>query len=263
MGKHLLKQAVDTWMSDSFMDPWKRYLETKQARGEVVKVGNVHVDAVNMFQRPFVCDSHVCSPGLRKRGKQSCCGELEAAVTPEELKGVEKHFHLIDQVLRREDPSWARKPRTLDECTEIQEFNLMLRKRGGRCVFSYPGGDGELLCAVHTAAMEAGLDLFKVKPKLCSIFPLVLQDMLDGTYMLSKLDEENGALIGFSSYNELPCLHGKKTYGADGPPTYQDFVGTLSSIFSPRFVQDLDVAARAWRKERGLATPPLRRLPVL
>lgn len=258
MATHRLKQLVDDWMVESYHAPWRSYIKLKQDRGELVAVGNVLVDASNIFLKPFTCDSCVCSPGLRPRGKQSCCAELEASVTQGEMDGIRKHFDKVDAVLRRQDPAWARRPRTFEQCLEPQpDFTLQLAKRAGRCVFSYHGPKDQLWCAVHTAGMEEGLDVFRLKPRLCSIFPLLLQELEDDTYLLSLLDEQNGSLIGFTSYKELPCLHGTKTFGAKGPPTYLDFVGTLTGCFSRRFVEQLDAAARQWRGAKGLSTPPL------
>jgi hypothetical protein len=259
MTTYVMRAAVDRWMSDAFLDPWRRYLRVKRERGEVLTLGNIHVDTTNLFLRPFRCDTRVCTPGKRGRGRQSCCVELEAAVTPEELRGVERWFPRIDAVLRQRDPGWARRPLSVSACrVETPDFTLQLAKRGGRCALSFLAPSGELLCAAHAAALEHGEGPFKVKPRLCSIFPLLHQDMQDGTFFLSRLDQENGCLVGFSSYKELACLHGEKTFGPDGPPGYLDFLWTLEGVFGGRMVRDLDAAARSWRRARGLKTPSAR-----
>jgi len=44
----------------------------------------------------------------------------------------------------------------------------------GRCMYSYRGPRGETWCAIHSAALDLGLDPWTTKPKSCLLWPLAL-----------------------------------------------------------------------------------------
>ena len=265
-----LRAAVDNWMVDAYIEPWRAYVASKRARGHLEKVGTVWVDVTTVVDKPFTCDSTVCSPGTRKRGHQSCCAELTAEITPKEVKRLQPHFAAISQFLAARDPSWAKvkstkAARMLDDCIthdDDNKFQLNLAKREKRCTFSFVDERGAILCGIHGYALENNLDVHEVKPNLCFIFPMVVVDLMDDSFLLSVLDEENGQLLGFSSHKELACLHGSKTFGQldlQTPPFYDSQRSTLVHMFGARFLDGLDELA-ARRDERHaalLAKPPI------
>lgn len=244
-----LKASVDRWMLESFLAPWQAYLHEKDTRGELVQIDNVFVDVPNVM-KPYTCDATTCSRGLRPKGARSCCGELTAEITPPEVERIRSFFPELSAFLAERDPHWAKLDPTLDACigeNAYNPFQLELQKRKKRCVFSFLNEDGAIYCGIHGLALETGQNVFKMKPKLCFLFPLMVQDLTDGTYLLSVLDEENAALIGFNDYERLPCLHGDATFDPDenpAPPFYADHRSTLSHLFSKGFVKKLDKLAR-------------------
>lgn len=44
----------------------------------------------------------------------------------------------------------------------------------GRCVFAYTDAAGETRCSIHSAALDMGLEPYKVKPTSCALWPLAL-----------------------------------------------------------------------------------------
>lgn len=46
----------------------------------------------------------------------------------------------------------------------------------GRCVFAYKSRAGHVLCSVHSAALDAGLNPFQIKPSVCTLWPLALSE---------------------------------------------------------------------------------------
>lgn len=46
----------------------------------------------------------------------------------------------------------------------------------GTCVFAYRDRMGTTLCAVHSAALDLGLDPYKMKPAACALWPLALSE---------------------------------------------------------------------------------------
>jgi hypothetical protein len=262
-----LRAAIDRWMVEAYITPWRSYVEEKRARGDLVKVGTVWVDVTTIIDKPYSCDSVVCSPGTRKRGHQSCCAELSAEITPREVKRLAPHFEGVSAFLAKADPKWAKKPRAFDDCfgpDEDNRWQLNLQKRDKRCVFSFIDDRGGILCGIHGYCLEKGLDVHEVKPHLCSVFPMVVVDLMDDTMFLSVLDKENGPLIGFSSYKELACLHGEKTFGAlhtNAPAFYESQRSTLTHLFGARFLDDLDDLAT--KRGRRAPTPPPPAAPLV
>lgn len=254
-----LRASVDHWMGDLYIEPWRAYLREKQARGELEKIGDVWVDVPNVVRRPFTCDPNTCSPGLRKRGQESCCAEFLVEITAGEVKTLARVFDGVSAFLRKRDPDWARKERSLDDCLAPHadnRFQRSLAKRKRRCTFSFLDDGGAIRCGIHGWALENGVDVHTVKPKLCFLFPLLVQDMQDGTSLLTVIDEENSDLVGFTSCDELPCLQGERTFGSvDGGavPFYEDHRSTLKHLFGARFVSALDrIAKQGRRDDEGL-----------
>lgn len=246
-----LKTQVDNWMAELYLEPWVAYVEEKKARGDLVRVGDVWVDVPNVVERPYTCDPHTCSPGLRKPGHESCCAEFWVEVTSPERKVLSRIFDDVSAFLREKDPHWAKKERTIDDCVvphADNRFQLALAKRKKRCTFSFLDDDGAIRCGIHGWALQQGIDVHTVKPKLCFLFPLLVQDLQDGTWLLTVLDRENGDLVGFSSYDDLACLQGKKTFGSikkGAKPFYDDHRSTLAHLFGKKFMRGLDALAEA------------------
>ncbi|MFZ9886906.1 MAG: DUF3109 family protein [Myxococcota bacterium] len=245
-----LRRSVDRWMIEAYQEPWRAYVARKQTRGDLVRVKDVWVDAPNVIDRVFRCDPAVCSPGLRRRGQESCCAEFQVELTTREVRVLERHFSGISRFLAAHDAGWAHKNPTLqDVITEGSDnpFVQVLGKRNRRCAFSFLDERGAIQCGVHGYALAEGLDVFEVKPKLCFLFPLLVQDLQDGTWLITVIDDENSDLVGFTSYDNLPCLWGEKTFGRKAPvapPFYDDHRSTLVHLFGAPFMRALDELAR-------------------
>ncbi|MBI2423267.1 MAG: DUF3109 family protein [Candidatus Hydrogenedentes bacterium] len=46
----------------------------------------------------------------------------------------------------------------------------------GTCLFGYRASGGELLCSIHSAALDQGLNPYRVKPFSCTLWPLALSE---------------------------------------------------------------------------------------
>jgi hypothetical protein len=261
-----LRKSVDDWMADAYMEPWAAYLEHKHELGHLERVRDVWVDVPNVVDRVFSCDPATCSPGLRKRGVESCCAEFSVEITAKERDTLQGHWSGIHAFLAARDDHFARRVDTLDDVLVPHEDNPWqpsLGKRKRRCALSFLDERGAITCGVHGYCLEEGLDVHAVKPKLCFLFPMLVQDLQDGTWLVTVLDEENSGLVGFSSHDELPCLHGEKTFGAAGEggvPFYDDHRATLAHLFGKAFMNGLDrLASRRGKRPRGSELVPLKR----
>ncbi len=248
-----LRASVDRWMADAYSEPWRAYFRSKRSRGELARIGDVWVDVPNVVERVFTCDPGTCSPGHRRRGQESCCAEFQVDLTKKEIGVLAEHFAGISRFLDKRDADWRARAPGLDDVVvpaEGNPFQRVFAKRKRRCAMSFLDERGAIACGVHGYALEQGLDVHAVKPKLCFLFPLLVQDLQDGTWMITVLDEENSGLVGFTSFETLPCLWGEKTFGAvaeGGRPFYDDHRRTLTHLFGRAFMRALDEVAR----ERG------------
>lgn len=260
----VMRTDVDRWMGEAYAEPWAEYFEAKRDRGDLVRVRDVFVDIPNVIERPFTCDPTTCSPGLRKRGKESCCKEFSVEVTQREIKTLGKHFDGVSAFLSARDPHWAKQVKELDDVVgdhPDNRYQRALGKRQGRCAWSFLDERGAILCGIHGYALENELDVFAIKPKLCFLFPLLVQDLADGTWMLTVLDDENSELVSFTSMEELPCLAGADTFGTieeGAVPFYIDHRTVLSHLFGKAFVNGLDRLAR----DRGMSVPGAELVPL-
>lgn len=261
-----MRASVDRWMIESYVEPWRGYFQAKKARKELERVGDVWVDAPNVVDRVFTCDPGCCSPGRRHRGEESCCAEFSVEVTAREQKTLGEHFEGISRFLAARDADWATRDPTMDEVIvphEDNRFQRALGKRKRRCTFSFLDERRAIRCGVHGYCLEQGIDVHTVKPKLCFLFPLLVQDMQDGTWLLTVLDAENSGLVGFTSFEELPCLRGEETFGTlaeGGPAFYDDHRSTLTHLFGKGFMKGLDeLAASRGRRPKSDDVVPLKR----
>lgn len=253
-----LRPSVDRWLGELYQGPWERYFESKKSRGHLHQIDEFWIDVPNLIERRFTCRPTLCSPGLRKKNHESCCAEFTVELTEPEIEKLARVFDGVSAYLAKRDPHW-KKGQTIRDCIAPHpdnRFQFALAKRKKRCVFGFLDEEGAIRCGVHGYALEQGIDVHRIKPKLCFLFPLLMQEMPDGTWFLTVIDEENADLIGFSSFQTLDCLHGKRTFGTDGPSFFEDHRGTLRHLFGKKLVVGLERIAQSLQG----ASPPLVRL---
>jgi hypothetical protein len=116
------------------------------------------------------------------RGRKCCCSSYEVCVTTAEMKRIIKFLpeaarycpHLLttsgyDNVFEAEEPGLFSIDTTED----------------GLCLFAY-WSHGRTRCSLHTVAMDLGLPLEQVKPKVCLLWPLHFSD---GDEVLAMIDD--------------------------------------------------------------------------
>ena len=111
-----------------------------------------------------------CDPGLCREGA-CCCKIYDVAVTGREMEraiGMMPGCSAFARHLRDGD--------VFDNPFEPLGGNLyrLDEDDDGLCVFAYHGAEGETWCSLHSAALEAGLSPWDVKPECCTLWPLAL-----------------------------------------------------------------------------------------
>ncbi len=111
--------------------------------------------------------AHRCEPALC-RASGSCCAAHEVWLGEEERRRILKVMPIAARWLADgEAPAGA-----------VQQWGpdayALARNEAGLCAFAYRGGDGRILCSLHSAAPELGLSPEEAKPDSCVLWPLSL-----------------------------------------------------------------------------------------
>lgn len=113
-----------------------------------------------------------CEP-IRCKDHQSCCAVYEVCVSRKE---VERITGMI--------PASARYATHLKDGRSFENpfddlgggETALETQEDGTCLFGYRAPDGALLCSIHSAALDLGLNPYQVKPFPCTLWPLALSE---------------------------------------------------------------------------------------
>ncbi len=129
---------------------------------------NVHgyvVDVQNLGSIAHGCDPALC------RESGSCCACYDVWI------GDEERSRLLELL-----PGAARYAAHLRDGAGFREVLKPLgpdayaveKREDGLCVFAYAGAGDEVLCALHSAALDVGLAPERAKPDSCVLWPLTV-----------------------------------------------------------------------------------------
>ncbi|GIW72257.1 MAG: hypothetical protein KatS3mg102_1799 [Planctomycetota bacterium] len=227
---------------------WRNYIAALERAGRLVVVRNVFCDGESLFRRRFRCDTRLCAPGRnpltgeawRASGSKSCCAELVVELTPVELEALRAHWSELQAYLAR-NHHWFR-GRALEECLELDEdYEVSLKKRGGRCVFALRDPSWGIRCGIHAACLELGLPVRAVKPVTCDTFPLLVIDLSADEYYLGAYDDDVNPVADLDDggVGVFPCLK----YHRRGPRMFESMADTIRAYFGAEFYDELAEAA--------------------
>ncbi len=113
-------------------------------------------------------------------GQKCCCAVFDICINHAEMKTIIGALPLAAEFR----PELSENGNVFDE-EEPGLFSID-KDDNGDCVFSYRSG-GKMLCALHSAALKAGLPPHNLKPTSCTLWPLSLSEPPDA--MLSICDD--------------------------------------------------------------------------
>lgn len=113
---------------------------------------------------------HGCRPAVCK-GKPNCCSRFQIHVDEKELETI---VGFLPQAEKYTSSIGGEKG--YDNVFEEDEDGLFLidADENEQCVFAYMNDQEEILCSLHSAAIDLGRPPVDVKPKCCSLWPLAL-----------------------------------------------------------------------------------------
>jgi hypothetical protein len=217
----------------------------------VIDIDGVLVDR-RIFTTPFLCDVVI-------QDCHSACCHRGCVITPSEIDRLKPHLEGIvkylpsgkREFLRREEGTFVGDPARQDTDMRPQESLAMIRffKSAEElrctwvvddgCVFLYPAiwtapESGRSVtvqaCAVHSYALEQGMDWQAFKQTDCVQYPLCIYEQ-EGRTVLA-LQEEPGRA-------QVPCLN-----NPIGPPMYQSLSGTIAYLLGQAFNERVQAYGR-------------------
>jgi hypothetical protein len=204
----------------------------------------VEIDKVlvnpDIFTRPYGCD-------VEKYDCKSQCCYRSCIVPEQEARKIEAHFDAILAYLSPENRQTLKQNGTiLADCKkqcpkgcEIHEDEARAIRRnfGGKdfrcvlifkdtCSLLYTNQEGLRYCAVHTFAMDKGMDWEEFKFADCVQYPLAFYSTEDGRQVLSVQDTPY--------LNHISCM--KKP---SGEPMYKSLKKTIETYLGKEFYAKL------------------------
>lgn len=243
-----------------FHTPERHYIQELEARGGLIRLDNVAVDAEQLVQRAFVCATHWCLRTVEEDGtrhyKGSCCTDLEVNVTPEETERLRQlgRIALEKLTFTPRDPLGEIARRLaegrfteLTDCGETAFGHL----RNGRCPLGIITRQGTLKCAINCLCQSLELPLTEYKPDPCFLFPLHYVEYAPGQFFVTVVCEQSHRAVGADTFvARLRCLR-KPQPGA--PPAFIALKYELIHCFGADFYRALAAAALPILERDGLA----------
>jgi len=130
----------------------------------------VVIDGVIIDIEALMSIAHRCRPVVCK-GRPNCCSRYRIHVSEREMETIVGFIPLTAKYTSSiGDPSSYH-----NVFEEEADGSLVIdADENEQCVFAYETETEEILCSLHTAALDVGAPPFEVKPKCCSIWPLTL-----------------------------------------------------------------------------------------
>ena len=167
---------------------------------------------------------HTCDPALCSE-TGCCCGCYSIGITPAELERV---IGLAPQA-EKYATGIAEDDEIFEEGDCETDLELAVNDEG-LCNLAYVDSLGRTLCAVHSAAVDLGLDPYKTKPAPCTLWPVMMPE-----------SEEKIIAIMEDAY-EFPC---NKKRDLTGVTRLCDEVAEiLNKKISPAFTSELNEIIR-------------------
>ena len=126
---------------------------------------------------------HDCLPAVCK-GKANCCSCFQIHVDEKELETIVGFLPLVEKYIPSIDGAQG-----YDNIFEEAEDDCFIidADEDERCIFAYTTATEEILCSLHSAAIDLGLPPVDVKPKCCSLWPLALTKGPDTVLSINAL----------------------------------------------------------------------------
>jgi hypothetical protein len=246
-------------------------------------IGDIIVDVKNIILRPYACDgahclsmkrlpNHVEDYGFTFYNDVAAYGDCcrgpvvflssdERRRIAEHLEGIIPHMSqegqfVVKEYLRQQGDAnrheaFAESARGTMAARQGRELDFAKLHTiwGEQCIFRtlhHDGTCGQVRCAIHAYALQAGISYLEVKPTDCWFWPLALVPLYTGQFLLTVHTEETRHFTEESeSYARKRCL----TEPIPGAPyVYQSFRRELVHVFGQAWFEALEACAARYHR---------------
>lgn len=162
---------------------------------------------------------HKCYPDAC-RNRPSCCSRFVPHVTQTELERIVGCFPQISRYARSIKNGNGYK-------NVFEEFDdgtyRIDAKEDESCVFSYARSSGDTLCALHSTALDLQMPPVDLKPRVCSLWPLILSDEPDTELSVDR------------NWRKFPC----NTLSDGGHRLDPGVINIIATCFGVSFLKQL------------------------
>ncbi len=190
-----LKRYYEDQIDDLSRDTEDRYREFLLEQPETHVVENLIFD-VRHLDTYYVCEG--CK---QKKPKAFCCKGHDLELTDRDLEVLDK---LLPE-FGADYPKIADKVEDGGLYEYGEGFEKHMRRKGNdECVFCLPAGEG---CSLHAWALDRGVSPLKVKPYVCSLYPLVVI-VIGDDIVVTTVNEESETILDVGTH-ATPCCSKK------------------------------------------------------
>lgn len=186
-----------------------------------VWVEGILVDLPALLQLKHYCDPMLC------RNKRYCCASYEITLDKADMgravglmPEAAEFAPAVGEDAEFENPF---------EKVEPGRWAIDCHEESGACAFSFRDEKGCGWCSLHAAALKLGLDPYKEKPEVCTMWPLALSE---GKPPVLSIQDD---------VLDFPCAWKRR-----GTPKklYPDIAENVKAIFGAAFLDALNVAIK-------------------
>lgn len=242
----------------------RQYMADLEKRGLLLRIDNMLVDAEQLAQRTFQCDSGYClrcsvSDSGASKYKGSCCTDLQVDITEEEADRVRELGRMARAELKLapSDPLSKVVDRLVrDDFTERSPKHDLIFKHlpSGRCALSWMTPGGSLRCGINSLCMALERPLVEFKPDPCYLFPLHYAEPIPGQFFITLVTAETYQAIGADAYvTKLRCLARPQP---GSPLAYTFLRNEITHCFGAEFYERMEAGLHALPALAG-SLPPI------
>ncbi|MDR4504604.1 MAG: hypothetical protein MRK01_07415 [Candidatus Scalindua sp.] len=128
------------------------------------------INGIKVDLRSLVSIRHRCDPGICA-GEYSCCSHYEICLEGGEVGKVIRHM----PGAARYAPHLKEKDSYRNVFEETDDNLIALdTDTDNQCLFAWRNRKGEILCSLHSHAIETGISFYDAKPGACCLWPLAI-----------------------------------------------------------------------------------------
>ncbi|MCP4568480.1 MAG: hypothetical protein GY841_12960, partial [FCB group bacterium] len=133
---------------------------------------SIIIDDIEIDIEAIYSISHNCRGGLCTKNK-CCCSNYEICIDRKELSSITGWLPLASQFLPQLKTSLGFE-NIFDEAGA--DLFALDTDEQGLCCFAYTNKNDQILCSLHSAALQIGFPPNKAKPKACFLWPLAITE---------------------------------------------------------------------------------------